>query len=182
MGAFLKVCSLALRPTALGALDALGIVAGESAVDLVGRWLSDRLAGNAGRLTAALERANAKAWSALEFALGGESLWQRCTSMFGGADDREFRRQVRAFLIRVPPQSYPGDAESFRTACLAELRLARRENLLAVGVLDVRVLAGRPVRSRHSPTREALLDAEARAWRKWPKTCRGRGSARCGCC
>lgn len=80
----------------------------------------------------ALERANRKAWKALEVALAGEGLWSRLDR----ADVRALRAQIRTFLDHVPLPELTGKAE-YRKRCLADLRGA-----LGKGVLLGKLVAG----------------------------------------
>ncbi len=66
----------------------IGLAAGESAAEPVSRFLGDRFVNQSQRLTKALEKANDRAWATLEYALAGESLWERCTSLFSRARTR----------------------------------------------------------------------------------------------
>jgi formylglycine-generating enzyme required for sulfatase activity len=162
MGAHLSnLCLLGLRPVMEGALHALGMSAGATAIEPVTGWLTERFLGHTDRLRRALDDSNARAWKTLEFSLAGDSLWQRCSSMFARADDRAFREQVRKFLDSLPPDALPADvAPDFRRNCLAQLRTARKAGMLDVGALDVRVLARRAGRFAEFADPARMIEAE----------------------
>jgi hypothetical protein len=129
MSVFLSLSSLALRQLVEGACAALGVKDGGEAV--VG-FLTERFTDHSQRLTAALQTANGRAWKAMEVALAGESLWDRCKVALSRGEDRAFREQVRAFLDSSPltPASVT-HADVFKKA-LQELRAARSRGLLTV--------------------------------------------------
>src|SRR5262249_52022118 len=76
------------------ALKQLSLEGGEGLVGLLG----DRLSDQSQRLTRALQRANRRAWQALEVALAGDSFWNR----FDRAEDKALRGQVRQFIGGCP--------------------------------------------------------------------------------
>jgi serine/threonine protein kinase len=158
-----KLSALALRGMVTGACQAVGFAAGEAAAEPVARFLSDRFVNHGQRLSRALEKANDRAWHTLEYSLAGESLWERCTSLFNRADDKAFREQVRGFLDSVPPALLAGDTPEFRRQALAELRQARKEGFLRVSSLDVRQLAHHAGRFAGYSNPLALLAAEKAA-------------------
>src|SRR5262249_29847406 len=102
-------------------------------------------------------------WDGLELALAGESLWRRCAGVFGRAEDKGFREQVRAFLDALPPGVLDGEGAEFRAQALAELRLARKEGALRVSGLDVRQLLPQTGLLAGYATPQALLAAEKQA-------------------
>src|SRR5256885_2102664 len=73
MSALLKLSALAMRGLVFGACHAVGLEAGDRAVEPVTRFLGERFGRHGTRLLAALERANDRAWGGLEFALAGRS-------------------------------------------------------------------------------------------------------------
>jgi hypothetical protein len=75
MSIFISLSSLALRQVVDGACAALG--ARESGEAVVG-FLAERFTDHSQRLARALQQANDNAWKALEIALAGDSLWERC--------------------------------------------------------------------------------------------------------
>ena len=116
-----------------GALSTVGLGgSGEAVV----AFLAARFADHSGKLTAALEVANDRAWKAFEIALAGDSFWDRCKVVLSSGDDKAFRGQVRSFL---DAHAFSADAE--RSVCLQELRGARKIKLLAGGGLDPKALA-----------------------------------------
>jgi hypothetical protein len=163
MSALLKLSTLAVRGLVFGACQAVGVEAGEKAVEPVSRFLGDRFRQQGQRLMRALEKANDRAWNALEFALAGSSLWQRCTSLFGRPDEKAFREQLRLFLDSLPVSLFDAQGPEFRRQALAELRLARRDGALRVSGLDVRQVAAQAGRFAAFTSPEALLAAEKQA-------------------
>src|SRR5262245_4492908 len=131
MGIFQTLSALALKHVATGASHA-AVVGG---VDSLAGYLSERFTDQGRRLELALRTANERAWQSLEVALAGESLWNRLAH----ADDKAFRRQVRAFLDTAPLGV--GADDEFRRDCLRELRAARKEGLLLGGELRPDALA-----------------------------------------
>src|SRR4051794_28011241 len=97
MSIALHLSSLALKQVVGGACAAVGIPG-----DAVIGFLQERFSDQSQRLPAALHAANEKAWKALEIALAGESLWERCKAAAARAEDRAFAQQVRAFLDAAP--------------------------------------------------------------------------------
>jgi hypothetical protein len=91
------------------------------------------------RLTQALGCANQRAWQALETALAGEALWERCQALRYQKEQRSFAQQVRAFLDANPLAELTGKTQ-FRKECLRELQEARRAGLLSPGDLDLPTL------------------------------------------
>ncbi len=163
MSALLKLSALAVKGMVFGACQALGLEAGDKAVEPVTRFLGDRFGQEADKLVRVLTKVNARAWDTLEIALAGESLWQRCTALFGRAQEQAFRREVRAFLDGLPAGLLEAEGPEFRKLALAELRLARREGALRVCALDVQQLAHRAGRLAAFASPEALLAEEQRA-------------------
>src|SRR3954453_21448843 len=101
-----NLSALATRGLTFGACQAVGAEAGEKAVEPVTRFLAERLLNQGERLLRSLARANERAWQVLEFGLAGDSLWDRCTSVFSRGDDRAFRVQLRAFLDSLPADTF----------------------------------------------------------------------------
>jgi serine/threonine protein kinase len=151
-----------MRGLATGACQAVGYAAGDTAAAPVARFLTERFINHGEHLTKALEKANDRAWWVLEYSLAGETLWQRCTSIFSKQDDKAFREQIRVFLDSVPP-ALAGDSPEFRSQALAELRHARAEGFLRVSSLDMRQLAQQAGRFASYSNPTALLAAEKQA-------------------
>jgi hypothetical protein len=99
MSIFISLSSLALRQVVDGACAVLGVK--ESSEAVVG-FLTERFTDHSQRLARALRQANDNAWKALEIALAGDSLWERCKAAVARAEDRAFAQQVRAFLDATP--------------------------------------------------------------------------------
>src|SRR5262245_39029232 len=93
-----KLCALALRGLIGGACKAVGVGAGEGAVAGVAAFLARHFVDHSVRLQEALRVANERAWRALEVALAGESLWDRCKLVLASGEEKAFREQVRPFL------------------------------------------------------------------------------------
>src|SRR5256885_12037313 len=98
MGTLLNLSVVALRQVVTGACQAVGGDLGGQAAGAVVAFLTERFTDQSGRLTEALRGANERAWKAVEIALAGESLWDRCKKALTSAEDRAFSQQVRAFL------------------------------------------------------------------------------------
>src|SRR5262249_14391446 len=141
MSALQKLSALAFKGMVFGACQAIGLEAGSKAVDPVTRFLGDRFGQQEEKLLRILAKVHDRAWNTLELALAGESLWSRCTAIFGRGPEKPSREQVRAFLDSLPADLLDAEGPTFRQAALAELRLARREGALRVSSLDVRQVA-----------------------------------------
>jgi serine/threonine protein kinase len=107
---------------------------------IVKNLLTERFGTQGPKLTAALTRANQRAWKAVQVALAGETLWDRCKALVVGAPDRAFQQQLRAFLDVCPLPELAGKT-AFRRQVLGELNAAQRQGLLT-GRLDLGELAG----------------------------------------
>ena len=137
MSILLNLSTLALRHVVDGACAAVGIKqSGEAVVN----FLTERFTDHSQRLTIALQNANDKAWKALEIALAGDSLWDRCKNLIARSEDKAFAQQVRAFLDATPLPELSGKM-AFRQKCLEELLAARNAGVLTQGSLDQRQLA-----------------------------------------
>lgn len=99
MGIVQSLSAVALRQVVSGALQTVGISSGGDAV--IG-FLTERFTDHSQRLTAALQCAIERAWTAFEVALGGESLWDRCKVALARSEDQAFGEEVRAFLNNEP--------------------------------------------------------------------------------
>src|SRR5262249_39084683 len=83
-----NLCALALRQRVGGACSAAGLSPGEAAVAGVVGFLTRHFVDHSQRLTEALRRSNEQAWKALEVALAGESLWDRCKRVLASAEEK----------------------------------------------------------------------------------------------
>jgi tetratricopeptide (TPR) repeat protein len=156
MGLFQSLSSLALRQVVHAACKAAGVSeVGQAVVGL----LEERLCDRSQRLVSALQAANERAWTALEVALAGDSLWGRCKLALARGEDQAFRQQVRAFLDAT---SFAASPES-RQECLQELRKARKSGLLTGGDLHPRQLARQAGSFARFSDPARLLDAEWQA-------------------
>src|SRR5262245_56789596 len=156
MSIFLSLSSLALRQVVDGACAALGAKGGGEAI--VG-FLTERFTDHSQRLARALQHANDNAWKALEVALAGDSLWERCKAALARAEDRAFAQQVRAFLDATPLPELTGKT-AFRQKCLEELRADRKARVLAAGTPDARQLAQDTAAFARFSDPTSRLDAE----------------------
>jgi uracil-DNA glycosylase family 4 len=155
-----NLSALALRQLIGGACSAIGFSPGESAIEGVVGFLTRHFTDHSQRLGEALRLTNDRAWKALEVALAGESLWDRCKLMLASTEDKAFREQVRPFLDACPMAEMQGKA-AYRQACLDELRTARKAGLLAEGKLEPAALARQAGAFARFANPQALLDAEA---------------------
>jgi hypothetical protein len=150
---------LALRSAFEGAFKAVGLdAAGDAAVG----FLTGRFTDHSQRLTAALDRAAASAWRALEVALAGDSWWDRIKVSLARRDDQAFREQVTAFLRATPLAGLPSHGPEFRQQALRELRAARKSGALG-GPVQAPALAQRAADFARYADPAALLDAEWQA-------------------
>ncbi len=158
MGIFLSLSGIALREVVGGALQKVGLSGGDAVIDV----LTERFTDHSQRLTKALQSANERSWKALEVALAGDSLWERCKTALASAEDRAFREQVRAFLDISPlAKSSAEDVQLFKKA-LKELRDVRSGGALKAGSLTPSELAREAGALARFNDPQALLDAE---WR-----------------
>ena len=102
MGVFQRLSVLALRQVVNVAGNAVGISgAGDKTVDALTKHFAD----HSQKLTVALERANERAWKALEIALAGDSLWERCKVGVAATEDTAFAQQVRPSSMGPPSRA-----------------------------------------------------------------------------
>jgi uracil-DNA glycosylase family 4 len=166
-----NLAALALRQLAGGACRAAGLEAGEGAVLGTVNFLFKRFVDHSTRLTEALGQSNERAWRALEVALAGDSLWERCKLVLAPGEEKVFRALVQPFLAGC---SLVGK-EAFRKLCLAELRAARKDGLLTEGSLDPKELAeGAGAFARFSDP-QTLLEAENDALREMASELKQKG-------
>jgi serine/threonine protein kinase len=170
-----QLATLALTPVVEGALQALGQVGGEHAVEAVAGFLGRHFLDQSQRLPNALGKANSSAWKAFEVALAGESLW----TLLDKAENKAFRAQVRAFLDDMPLPDLPGAGKEFRQQCLRQLRAARKAGLFD-GALDAEALARLAGEFARFANPEALLEAEAQVIAGMAEECRQAGYAGLG--
>jgi len=133
------LCCLALQQVVGGACKALGI--GEGKVGDITPFLVRHFTDHSQKLEQALSTANKQAWKALEIALAGDSVWDRCKKLFASADQVGFAHQVRAFLDGNPMREMAGTSPETRQAYLRELQKAQKEGLLQVQHLAPNELA-----------------------------------------
>ncbi|HTU18759.1 MAG TPA: hypothetical protein VMG10_11920 [Gemmataceae bacterium] len=154
--------ALAVRQVLGGICQAAGVETGPSAVETVVGLLVSRFTDHSQRLVHALQRANARAWRALEIALAGDSWWDRIKVSLARREDQAFREQVSAFLQTTPLAGLPSHGPEFRQQCLRELRAAHKQGLLA-GALQPAALAREAGQFACFADPQSLLHAEAQA-------------------
>src|SRR4051794_21278799 len=93
-----NLCALALRQLVGGACSAIGLAPGEGAVEGAVGFLMRHFMDHSQRLNEALRQSNDRAWKALEVALAGDSLWDRCKLVLASGEEKAFRELVRPFL------------------------------------------------------------------------------------
>lgn len=154
-----NLAALALRQLAHGACRAVGVPAGEAAVQSVVGFLMRHFVDQSQRLNVALQTSSDRAWRALEVALAGDSLWDQCRLVFASGEDKAFRELVRPFLASCPLGELHG-REGYLRRCLAELNAARKQGLLGGGALDPSELARRTGAFARFADPQGLLEAE----------------------
>jgi WD40 repeat protein len=159
MALFQKLSCLATKQVLTGACKVVGFQLGEAGLDGVAGFLSERFTDHSQRLPEALRKANERAWTTLEVALEGESVWR----ILDRADDKALRQQVRTFLDNTPLAGLPGHGDEFRQQCLRELRAARQAGLLVGGGLDLAQLAQQTAGFARFADPQELLTAEWQA-------------------
>lgn len=155
-----QLVMLALQPLVRQAFNSLG--AGGLASHAMGglsgaaTFLTERFADHGARLEQALDGSTQRAWKVLDIALAGNSLWRRLERR----EDRALGEKIRAFLAAQLPEE---SVEQVRTACLAELRRARKAGHLEGPCRWTDELAREAVELAAAADQRGLLDAEWRA-------------------
>jgi uracil-DNA glycosylase family 4 len=162
MGIALHLSTLAVRQVVGGACQAVGVPLGEQAVEGVVGFLSSRFVDHSQHLTEALSGANDRAWRALEIALAGDSLWERCKVLLSAGEEKGFRERVRAFLT-VTPQAELFGQKQYCQLCLRDLQAARKAGALTHGHLDPHHLARAAGNFARFSDPQRLLIAESEA-------------------
>jgi len=157
-----NLCALALKQLVGGACKLAGVEVGESAVIGVVSVLTRHFLDNSRRLLEALREANERAWRAVEVALAGDSMWDRCKLVLASADEKAFREQVRPFLDGCSLAELQG-RDTYRQICLTELRGARKVGLLTEGTLEPDRLARQAGSFARFTEPEKVIDAEGEA-------------------
>jgi uracil-DNA glycosylase family 4 len=157
-----NLSALALRQLIGGSCRAVGLDVGEGAVDGVVHFLTRHFSDHSQKLSEALRHSNERAWRALEVALAGNTLLDRCKLLVASGDDKAFREQIQPFLTSCPLGELHG-RDNYRQLCLTELRTARKAGLLAEGSLDPAALARKAGAFARFSDPGKLLDAEAEA-------------------
>jgi formylglycine-generating enzyme required for sulfatase activity len=128
--------SAALKFFGHGLAQALGHESLQVVTDVLINHFTDSSLG----IVKAIERAHDHAWQALIVALGGDSLLERLGRLLQPGDYRGFREAVRLLLDQTPLPSH-ASRESFRVACLGELRRLRASGRLGLNGASGRDLA-----------------------------------------
>jgi uracil-DNA glycosylase family 4 len=157
-----NLSALALRQLIGGACKTVGVDPGVGAIEGVVGFLTRHFIDHSHRLLEALQHSNERAWKALEVALAGDSLWDRCKLVFARGEDKAFRDQVQPFLNACPLAELSGKT-AYRQACLEELRAARKAGLLTEGTLEPAALARDAGAFARFSDPQALLQAENHA-------------------
>lgn len=157
-----NLCALALKQLVGGACKMAGVTFGEGAVVGAVDVLTRHFLDHSRRLLEALRDANDRAWRAVEVALAGDGLWDRCKLVLATSDEKAFREQVRPFLERCSLAELQG-RDSYRQTCLTELRAARKAGLFTEGTLEPDRLAKQAGAFARFAEPEKLLEAEAAA-------------------
>jgi hypothetical protein len=168
--------ALAVRQLLGGICRTAGLETGSVAVETVVGLLVNRFTDHSQRLLAALQRANERAWRALEIALAGDSWWDRVKVSLARREDQAFREQVSAFLQATPLAGLPSHGPEFRQMCLRELRAAHKQGLLA-GALQPSALAAEAGQFARFADPQSLIQAEWQAVESIAGTLRERGFA-----
>jgi uracil-DNA glycosylase family 4 len=162
----MRICTnlyaLALRQLIGGACRAAGVQPGAAAVDGVVNFLTRHFSDHSQRLTEALALTNERAWRALEVALAGDSLWDRCKLALARGEEKAFREQVKPFLDACPLAEVQGRI-TYRQACLRELQAARKAGLLEGGAVEPAGLARRAGAFARFTDPQGLVAAEVEA-------------------
>lgn len=157
-----QLSALAVRQVLGGICQAAGVETGPSAVETVVGLLVNRFTDHSQRLDRALQRANERAWRALEIALAGDSWWDRIKVSLAKREDQAFREQVSAFLQATPLAGLSSHGPEFRQQCLRELRAAHKQGLLR-GALQPAALAREAGQFARFADPQSLLHAEGQA-------------------
>jgi hypothetical protein len=157
-----QLSALAMRQLLGGICQAAGLEAGSAAVETVAGLLVQRFSDHSQRLLRALQRANERAWRALEIALAGDSWWDRIKVSLARREDQAFREQVSAFLQATPLAGLPSHGAEFRQHCLRELRTAQKQGVLT-GTLQPAALAAVSAPFAQFADSHSLLQAEWQA-------------------
>jgi len=165
-----NLAALALKQLIGGACSVVGVSAGEGAVEGVVGFLMRHFVDHSQRLTLALRQSNDRAWKALEVALAGDSIWDRCKLVLASGEEKAFREMVRPFLAGCSLAELQG-RDAYRQSCLTELRAARKAGLLTEGALEPAELARKAGTFARFSAPNDLLDAEFQALGQMGEIC-----------
>jgi WD40 repeat protein/serine/threonine protein kinase len=157
MSVFQSLSVVALRQLVSAAGNAVGL---GTTTDAIVDSLTRRFTDHSQRLTKALQTANERAWKALEIALAGDSLLERCKGALAETEDRAFGEQLRAFLEVSPLRKVKAEQQPILRQALEELRSARARGMLSQGSLGPAGLAQETGGFARYSDPQALLDAE----------------------
>jgi tetratricopeptide (TPR) repeat protein len=162
MGIVGDLSALAVRQLVDGACQAIHFKAGSEVVDRLTAFLHKHFTDHSRKLTGALNKANARAWQALELSLAGDSWWARCQVLLAAAEARAFKQQVDVFLDKLPLTEVANKAE-VREQCRGELQQARKAGVLTGGSLNPQELADRAGAFARFAEPQQLFEAEWQA-------------------
>ena len=131
-----NLSALSLKQLVNGSCQAVGYHAGSASLGVVVSFLTQRFSDQSQRLA----KSNRHAWHALEVALAGEGLWDRCKRLLSSADEKAFREHLQPFLNGCPMAELEG-REAYRARCLRELRLAAKSGILKETSFDPEQIA-----------------------------------------
>jgi hypothetical protein len=137
MGILADLSALAVRQLVDGACQVIHFKAGSEVVDRLTAFLHKHFTDHSRKLTAALNKANGRAWQALEQSLASESWWARCQVMLAPAEARTFKQQVDVFFDKLPLTEAADRAERFAPFPLSKYE---PERILGAGGFGVAFL------------------------------------------
>jgi hypothetical protein len=165
MSLLTRAAALVVCPLVKGACKVLNVPLGEGAVAGAVCFLSDRFTDQSKRLSEALEKANDRAWSAIEGALTGDAFVDRFRGAVASGDEKAFRERLLGLLDRMQlPQGL--NPTVFRQRCREQLRAARSAGFLGGPVPAAGDLAQQVGAFARFDTSQKLLDAESAACRQ----------------
>src|SRR5947208_606499 len=90
-----SLSALVLQPMLKGIVEAVGVSAVTAGKDAAVGFLTNHFTDHSQKLNLALQRANDRAWKALEIALSGDSWWSRCRSLLVPGDEKAVGQQIQ---------------------------------------------------------------------------------------
>jgi hypothetical protein len=150
-----SLCRLTLRPLLTAAAES---VRGDGESGEVAGWLARYMDRDGALLDAALMRACAWAWTALEMVLAGPPWWQRCRQRPDVGADTGLQGQVATFLQTEQTPAAVGHDPVWRRECQEQLQAARQTRVLTEGTAPLTELVATPT-GEERPDIEAMADA-----------------------